>query len=227
MGRSNGSWRSTVPALMALLVSAGVMSGCAAREMVLVDPRVDLQQEIGRRVLVMPVQSHVAVPSDVLAVATKALQQSLGETEGLSVVGIEQAGEVVPVGPDGVADPAAVRRAAEATAADVVVLAHVPEYWERQLREFAQRHSLFAGDALSTRSSWSDRPRAEVLLRVVVGFYEGSSGRLLWRREALSGESDEAPLAETAAVIRRLHHTVAKQIGDQVVSDLYPYFTYQ
>lgn len=225
-GRTSRHWRRAALAMIAMMTVGG-LSGCAAREMVLVDPRMDLQQEIGRRVLVMPAQAQVAVPSEVLAVATKALQQRLGETEGLAVVGFERAGGEVSIGSNGITDPETVRQLAEAAGADVVVLARVPEYWERQLREFAQRHSVFAGDALNRHSSWADRPRAEVMLRVVVSFYEGSTGRLLWQREALSGESAEAPLSETESIIRRLYHAVAKQIGDQVVSDLYPYFTYQ
>jgi hypothetical protein len=211
--------------LLGACLATMLAAGCYAKEMVLVDPRLDLETLVGRKVLIVPVHSQVPVPSDVPALATAALAEHLGKVSGLEVL-TANASETASIA-QAEPQPAAVAQLAEDCKVDVVVTASIAEFWERQLRDFAQRHSVFALDALAPNSTWRDRPRAEVVMRVAVRFFAGASGKLLWAREALGGDSEEAPMAETGDVSNRLHRQVSQQIGSQIIGDLYPYFTYQ
>lgn len=211
--------------LLGVCLATMLMAGCYAKEMVLVDPRLDLETLVGRKVLIVPVQSQVAVPSDVPALATAALAEHLAKVSGLEVLTATASDAASVTEPE--PKPAAVARLAEDQKVDVVVTASIAEFWERQLRDFAQRHSVFALDALAPNSTWRERPRAEVVMRVAVRFFAGASGKLLWSREALGGDSEEAPMAETGNVSTRLHKQVSQQIGSQIIGDLYPYFSYQ
>jgi hypothetical protein len=211
--------------LLGACLAAVMAAGCYAKEMVLIDPRVDLQTLIGRKVLIVPVHHQIPVPSDVPALTTVALAEHLGKVSGLEVLTVpgSDAASVAQAEPK----PAAIASLAEDHKVDVVVTATIAEFWERQLRDFAQRHSVFALDALAPNSTWRDRPRAEVVMRVTVRFFAGSTGKLLWSREALGGDSEEAPVTETGNVSARLHRNVSQQIGSQIIGDLYPYFSYQ
>jgi hypothetical protein len=211
--------------LLGTCLAALLTAGCYAKEMILIDPRVDLETLVGRKVLIVPTFSQVVVPSDVPALATAALAEHLGKVSGLEVLtaSASDTAGLVQAEPK----PEAIAHLADDCKVDVVVTASIAEFWERQLRDFAQRHSLFALDALAPNSTWRDRPRAEVVMRVAVRFFAGASGKLLWAREALGGDSEEAPMAETGNVSTRLHKQVTQQIGSQIIGDLYPYFGYQ
>lgn len=209
--------------LVALAAAGGLIAGCAVQEMILIDPRLDLQTLVGRKVIIVPVQSQVAVPSDVPALATAALAEHLGKISGLEIVTASDAAGL----PAGEPAPALVSKFADKQKADVIVTAAISEFWERQLRDFAQRHSVFALDSLAPSSTWAERPRAEVVMRVAVRFFNGTTGKMLWSREALGGESEEAPMAEAGNVSNRLHRLVSQQIGQQIIGDLYPFFSYQ
>jgi hypothetical protein len=211
--------------LLGSCLAVVLAAGCYAKEMVLVDPRLDLETLVGRKVLIVPVHSQVPVPSDIPAMATAALAEHLGQVSGLEVLTATASDAAAIVHPEPKAESVVALAADQHV--DVVVTASIAEFWERQLRDFAQRHSVFALDALAPNSTWRDRPRAEVVMRVLVRFHAGASGKLLWSREALGGDSEEAPMAETGNVSLRLHRNVAQQIGSQIIGDLYPYFGYQ